>query len=322
MYGELIERDQILYIIDCCGPRSKEVRLFLGWLCSIVEKELISAERVWAGYDPRFISPLVFVAEVIEEEQYTPKLLSEFKIIQRLKGHVSNEAKYVSNMEIREGLVFTGEEQIAIKKCLTKHTVTLMKSHSNLLVVSAAKLKSKKHSSKDAVYEKTTCIVFYVHIKGIIPFGENAFPTELEGFPVDVREGTFKTYSNPRDFHERLMMGCQIVTAYNMMCSLGGFIELESGNIGCLTCCHAFATEESVADYNKDPVNRSFLKKEVFQPHLSADFEFGRLVNFIRNPGDSANIGVDAAVIEITKTHRHPNTGEFPDATSDIAGNP
>ena len=281
-----------------------------------------SVERVWAGYEPLLMSPLVFVAEVIEDELCIFQFFWKFKIIQRLKGHVSDEAKYVSNMEIRDGLVFTDEEQIAIKKCLTKHTVTLMKSHSNLLIVSAAKLKSKKHGSKDAVYEKTTCIVFYVHIKGIIPFGENAFPTELDGFPVDVREGTFKTYSNPSDFHERLMMGCQIVTAYNMVCSLGGFIELESGNIGCLTCCHAFATEESVADFNKDPVNRSFLKKEVFQPHLSSDFEFGRLVNFIRNPGDSANIGVDAAVIEITKTHRHPNSGEFPDATADIAGNP
>lgn len=253
-------------------------------------------------------------------KRQSDSLFNKFQILMRSEGQVSDEARYVTGKELSHGLEFTAAEQVEIHKCLSKHTDNLMTKHSNLLIVSASKIKSQDFGNKNTRYVIKTCIVFYVHIKGVIPFNEDAFPTELCGFPVDVREGTFKMFSKGRDFHERLLMGCQIVTAYNIVCSLGGFVELNGENIGCLTCGHAFETETSVADFHKDPVNQSYVQKEVYQPQLFPHFEFGKLVKSIRDPGVSGNIGVDVAVIEITKPHRYPFTGAFPDAVSHIAG--
>ena len=143
------------------------------------------------------------------------KLYNTFKVIYRIIGRVSEEAKVISDMEIKRQLNFSEEERKRLHVCLAKNTKSLMKEHSNLFMVSTSKLKSEGYGTKHSNIYEETCIVLYVDVKGFIPLGENPFQRKLDEFPVDVREGVFKTFSDPNEFHESLVMGCQIVTSYD-----------------------------------------------------------------------------------------------------------
>ena len=195
-----------------------------------------------------------------------------------------------------------------------------MKEHNNLLMVSASKLKSEGYGTKHSKIYEETCIVLFVDVKDFIPFDENPFQRQLDDFPVDVREGVFKTLSDPNDLHESLVMGCQILTSYDTRGTLGAFVQLKDGYLGCLTCCHVFETLDSVMDYRKDPMSLSFMKSDVYQPEPYSDFKFGNIATCIQDPGDEDNIGTDATLIVINVPHRYPRKGDFPTISCAIAG--
>ena len=131
-----------------------------------------------------------------------------------------------------------------------------MKEHSNLSMVSVSKLKSEGYGTKHSKICDETCKVLYVDIKGFIPFGEKPFQRKLGDFPVDVRKGVFKTFSDPKDLQESLVTGCQIVTSYDTCGTLSAFVPLKDGYLGCLTCSHGFETPDSILDYSKGQMSR------------------------------------------------------------------
>ncbi|MEW8548117.1 MAG: hypothetical protein AB2693_31830 [Candidatus Thiodiazotropha sp.] len=315
----------ILSIVRRTYNHLSEIKPIIQSVCAYVESSVPGLESFWLGYRLTAASDVneyVFVAQVADKKLQLPTVFCSLQIIKRHASQISKEATATAASEGEEKLRFTDSEHLRIRECLTKNTSKLMKEHTNLLIISASNIKSKGFNSKEAILKMQICIALYVQIKGIIPFGENHFPTNLDGFPVDVREGRFTTYSkNPDDFHERLLMGCQIVTAYNTCGTLGGFVYLENGNVGCLTCCHVFETPESTEDYNKDPDSHAHVKRDVFQPAPQTEFKFGNLIKFINEAGHSADIGVDAALIEIINPFRIPTAGEFPNATSSVTGN-
>ena len=105
-------------------------------------------------------------------------------------------------------------------------------------------------------------------------------------------------------------MGCQIATDYNTYGTLGGFVILENGNIGCLTSAGLFETKEATEDFSRDPVTLKFLKKDVYQPDILPNFKFGKVVKIVKDAGDNDggdedSIGVYAALIEINP-ERYP----------------
>ena len=298
------------------GRSSDEIKHFIHWLQTIIKKSLKDIKRLWTGYRPQNDAP-VFVATVDELNEDFPTQVMNFEIIQRVDGHMSDEAKFVLSREIEKSLTFSAEEQSSISKCLSKYSACLMKNHSNLTVTSASKIKSVCYGSENASYNEMVCIVLYVDVKGVIPIHEEPFPQHLDGIPVDVREGTFKTYGkHPAEYHEQLMMGCQIVTDYKTSGTLGGFLQMGNNKLGCLTCCHVFDTPESLSDFQQDPRNHSFVKKDVYQPFPAAPYKIGKLSKWMRYQGDENNIGIDAALIEISDPLRYPQSGHFPNAES------
>ena len=306
------------------GHSSKRVKAYLQWLCDQIESAFEnSAGCVWVGYRAPDPNKPVFVAELKEERAQPPKGLEKFDILQRRLGHVDGEGACITKMELKEQLRFSSEELIRIRECLTKYSKSLMEKHSNLMVVSASNIKSSHYGQESAKYDKKVCVVLYVKVKGIIPYGEKPFPTVLEGFPVDVREGKFQLFSNPDDKHHSLVMGCQIETAYNTSGTLGGFVELEDQTIGGLTCCHVFETAEVLKNYNKaietfGPLDHSNFRLDVYQPTRGEDNKIGVLLRSQKKEGDTETIGVDAALIHIT--HRHPVSGSFPEPEFNEAG--
>ena len=306
------------------GRSSEEVKHYIQWLKVIIQRSLRGIKTLWAAYKPEYDKP-VFVAMLDEPMNDLPTHLMNFEIIQRVKGQVSDEAKFVLSLEKERNLTFTAEEQSLISKCLAKHSTNLMRDHSNLTIVSASKVKSAEHARKYVTYKEKLCIVLYVDVKGLVPVHEELLPTQLDGIPVDVREGTFKTYGKkPTDYHEKLMMGCQIVTDYKTCGTLGGFLLMENNRLACLTCCHVFVTEESLSDRARDPITFTSIKKDVYQPCPVDPLDrhkIGQLVKWGHSTGNENDIGIDAALIEISNHHRLPQSGDFPDAESPSAGN-
>ena len=239
------------------GVSSEKAKTFLEWL-SLNDETLKAADKVCIGYIEAPDEP-VYLALYSNDvpEDTCPISYNKFKLIHRTTGHISKEANVISNFEITHKIEFSEEEQKRLHACLTKNTPILMKEHSNLLMVAASKLKSEGYNTSHSKMYETICIVLYVEVKGFIPFGENPFPTEVDGISTDVREGIFKALTDPKDFHESLVMGCQIVTSYNTCGTLGAFVQLQNGYLGCLTCCHIFETPDSIIDYRKDPMSLS-----------------------------------------------------------------
>lgn len=315
------ESQSISAYLKHVGVSSEKAKSFLEWLY-LNDESLRTADKVGIGYEIETPDEPVYLAlySTFVPNLTCQKLYNTVKIIQRSIGCVSEEAHVISGMEITQMLEFSKAEQKRIHSCLAKNTPILMKEHSNLLMVSASKLKSEGFGTSHSKIYKNTCLVLYVDVKGFIPFGENAFPGQVEEFPVDVREGIFKTFSDPKDYHESLVMGCQIVTSYDTCGTLGAFVQLRDGYLGCLTCCHVFETADSVSDYRKDPMSLSFFKTEVFQPVPSNEYKFGNFSTFIHDPGDENSIGIDAALIVVNSPQRYPKSGDFPTLNCEIAG--
>lgn len=190
---------------------------------------------------------------------------------------------------------FSFGEHLKLRETLTKHSEHLMSSHSNLLAVSASKLKSRNLGKQT---ELKTCIVLYVHVKGIIPVEEQLFPQEIGGFQVDVREAIVKLYMG-----NKLAMGSCIFSKLSgkpdLQGKLGGFVRFPNGKLGCLTCAHLFANCDS--------------QREIYVYQNPSNFTqpFGKVVQKVVQPGDTNTIGLDAALIEITDILSTPDDGHF-----------
>ena len=304
---------------------SKESMALIQLLQSAASEEYSSADFVWFGYDITMyeekIPTIVAIYNSFPKDLQIQSRFLSFEVIQKEIGDLSTEAKYVADYEQENSLKFTPEETKELQECLNSNTDRLMKEHSNLLIISASKVKSTCYGQPNASLQHKACVVLYVHLKGIIPLMEEPFPIMLDGFPVDVRESMFEEFAKPNDFLETLMMGCKISTCYNTSGSLGGFVELQSGGIGCLTCCHLFKTKDNKKCFpsNKGKVKLHLLNKSVYQPDDREEFNIGNVVRCIDGERYNNEIGVDAALIKIIK-RRFPTSGRFPNADSPACG--
>ena len=184
--------------------------------------------RVWEGYRPtesdeeRQNWGRIFVVVVKRKIYNLNEKVSNkepFRIVQKLADEVSGKAKVCLQKET--GLAFTLQEHSDLRDTLLRNAENLMKSHSNLELVSVSKIKSKDSGHK---IEENPCLVMYVHVKGIIPVNEMPFPEKVEGFIVDVREGVFNYYNDPK-----LAIGSTI--RGNDKCGkIAGFVQLRTGN--------------------------------------------------------------------------------------------
>ena len=308
-------RGKILKCIENYGMNSENARVYFDNVCAKAKTFFSEEPDVWIGFEAGKENIPIIGAVVKERNFSTPTQVYNFQFLQRVKNEVSGEAMFC--LEKESEMRFSKEEMNKLHACIVKHSPTLFKLHSNIQIISGSRIKCRGYSvtnEENTHIENTTCIVLYVHVKGIIPVNETVFPSEMDGFPVDVREGCFKTFmlqegaSDSPEYHRNLTMGCHIANSYKMSGSLGGFIQLPNKNIGCLTCWHLFETDQSRTDTEKDILAHKDFKRDVFQPGpaLEHNFRFGEVIGGILREGNENEIGVDAALIEITEKHREP----------------
>ena len=273
-------------------------------LCATLEDKYFKDKiKKWIpGYERSDPLELVVVAIVTEEVPNVPQF-PDFRLIQRKFGDVSGEAKNLSEKEKDDKYRFTSQESGDIQKCITENAESLMKKHSNLLVVRGSK--ARRNNNKPEL-----CIVLYVHVKGIIPFGEDPFPNMLGGYPVEILEGIFYFAANPKGYLKSLMMGCSVESGHGMCGSIGGFVKLLDDSLCYLTACHVFRPQ----------IEQSGFDNNVYQPAAKPHFKFGEVINHAFAEKWNNQISVDAALIKITDDSRYPKSGRFPDAESAEAG--
>lgn len=279
---------------DKCRVNSEECVLLINVVCLFLKNYLSEKIiHVWFGYQTSQQPVFVAIATVKTANTNLQELFkqhSPFPVIQRLPNEVSEEAKKCAEKEA--GLTFSFDEHLKLREILTEHSEHLMNSHSNLLAVSASKVKFRKLGKQTDV---KTCIVLYVHVKGIIPVGEQLFPEKIGQYEVDVREGVFQMYSGLK-----LAMGSCIGNIQSKSRGiLGGFVRLNNGKLGCFTCAHVFSKCDSEREI------------EVHQLPCYSNKPFGKVIQNLNMTGDKENTGVDAALIEITDISRVPDEGHF-----------
>ncbi|KAL3847965.1 hypothetical protein ACJMK2_018853 [Sinanodonta woodiana] len=295
-------------------------------------KALLSVMRgrvlnVWEGYrkecpdNPVFVLVLPNNGTSLSLEDL-PMSYHAYECVFRHEYEVSKEASTLTNSSESRRILIRREERVELKQTVEENINQLLKGHSNIEMISVSSLRSTNYGLKNAKVIRETCIVIYVHVKGVIPIGEEEFPRSIGSFPLDVREGKFIPYGRvPRanEYHQHLLSGCQIIRrTANSVGTIGGFLDLPGGGIGVLTCAHVVLTEKECTQYiNCRPDQQADLQKsvpwrtlQICQPDQYKDF--GTVKDFVLYPGSSSEVGIDAAVVKITNEARLPVSGEFP----------
>ncbi|XP_056002635.1 uncharacterized protein LOC125659834 isoform X2 [Ostrea edulis] len=230
------------------------------------------------------------------------------RIVCKLWRYPSSEGVVVSNHDNERGI--PEKMQLKLEQCLKGNADTLLKKHSNLEIISVSAFRSKKNGEE---LVPGPCIVLYCSCKGVVPYSEEEFPEEIDGIKTDVREGFFYLFPNDHFFKRStdllnpLMVGANIGRqGQNKEGTLGGFVTLNNGDIGTITCSHLFFDVNS----NSAPVTAF----DVVQPsygYKCTDEICGRHEKSV-SPSDTAQgVTVDASLIRLTD--RVPQRGLFAD---------
>ncbi|XP_053388989.1 uncharacterized protein LOC128552020 [Mercenaria mercenaria] len=307
-------------------PRSSEIIDIIT--CKICKKIYLTNPskilRVWAGYRSGEESDIVFVV-VTKEENADIDFAFDYDLVIRGKEEFSLENRSVIYQENVQDLFPTKEVMLDVQRCINKYVESLTKDHSNLRIIAGSSFKSKRYMKPEPEPDliKRTCIVFYVHIKGVIPIKEKEFPKTLTSensiiYETDVREGyvDLKAGGWPDEIHTDVKMGCKIGGMENEdeFGTLGGFLELPRYGLCCLTCAHVLVTEAK-GEYEDD----EFI---CYQPNVGNRKTFGQKRRFgcLRKAhtyagdtgSDPPKAGLDYALVKLDED-RKPCSGLFPD---------
>lgn len=247
-----------------------------------------------------------------------------FHITERLpmefKGY--NVCYYEPNDELGHFCNFSATLQSPLSETDTEeldmvievHSDKLMSEHSNLNIISPS---SYKVRDGKIIFEK--CIVLYCDKKGIVPYGETPFPTQIstntnKGLivtTIDVREAHFTLLAIPSQppFYElgRIgflatpAMGCSISTPGYRTGSLGVFVSSRADPLGLyfLTCDHVI---EENATTVLQPSRKDWQAFQYSQIDTSGLTVVGDVCERFR--GESNGNWMDAALVRLQARER------------------
>jgi len=259
----------------------------------------------------------VFIAYSEKVVKTQNEMIVGFRVLIQNPRIVNKEGIRARNYETENGLRPSQDQLNLANKVVAAWSKELWEAHSNLSVITVSGVKSRRKGC-----EAKLCIVLSCSSKGYIPIDEKPFPKTLKAnnitVDVDVREGFFElgpgTYdtAHARNFHQRLKMGCNISGEQGPFSgTMGPFVDLENDKIGFLTCAHAlFKIQNNFLEYDFTGDDQ----KNILQPAVTTNGNqnkkpCGHVVRAVFNP--NLDVGVDAAVVEITDRTREPVEGLF-----------
>ncbi|XP_053405403.1 uncharacterized protein LOC128558950 [Mercenaria mercenaria] len=296
-------------------------------ICSYLEQKSKDIVNVWAAYRKEGDEETDVVFVVCTRNKSVEVDFEGFSVYQRAISEYSSESREVLAEELNKK--FDKPLLDMLRLCIQARAKELLVNHSSISMISPSIIKSKRfgQNAHELIVTKKPCIALYVHIKGLIPIKEKAFPTEIDGFQTDVREAGFTPFTGgPNEFHEHLKMGCAVhanVTNSEgdiMGGTLGGFINHPRYGKCCLTCAHVVTKPNDMINLRDNNGGKAVIGTDrnylVYQPVCTGSRPFGRLVCVVYKEGGEGKSGIDAALIKITD--RLPKTGDFPDTDNYI----
>ncbi|KAJ8304765.1 hypothetical protein KUTeg_018348 [Tegillarca granosa] len=315
MYNEIHDKwkeQEIKTLIDnahfnCDEEKLKRKRTIEGLM-----SKHVNIKQMYFGYREKAKSDTILVAILSKDDETIPNSYNDFNIYQRKESDISKEAENVM-LTVASNKSYNIPKSIknALKDTIAQNLETLLKDHSNITIVSFCPIKSSR-MGKHWKHQQKICIVIYCRVKGIIPAGEHPFPKEINGFPVDVREGYafFTSIHNdnlPRssDVQTPLRLGAEISTV-DQSGTLGMFVDLDNNDKGFITCAH-FAYEKEELRPNLSINNENI---PVFQPKCDRpENRIGYLEKAIFHCNNRFETSVDAALVRITIANKKPVDG-------------
>ncbi|XP_013395621.1 leucine-rich repeat and IQ domain-containing protein 4 [Lingula anatina] len=183
---------------------------------------------------------------------------------------------------------------------IQKHSVSLQQRYPNISRISISRIQA------DGAGEKKPCIAVYC--SDITNMAH--FPEKFEGYPVEVREGTFSLNADnegSRDNdHSQLHIGCSVASSSQLQGSLGVFVNHHRGGHASaqpqafVTCAHV------VCPYSKEA--ETAINKSVYVENNQTWKKCGFVskcyvgdVKLDNGFGSERSYGVDIALVELNK---------------------
>ena len=165
---------------------------------------------------------------------------------------------------------------------------TLFSEHSNLNLISVSAYKSIGFGTRRSSVLNNTCITLYCDHKGFIPILERHFPRKIKGFDTDIREGYCDFATNELSYGDTIKRSQIFKTG-----TLGGFVDLQNGHKGFLTCAHVLHSLRELKSRSCET------DKEVFQVKDGNDYFIGRTEGAVFRTDKPSEVSVDAALVRI-----------------------
>ena len=223
------------------------------------------------------------------------------KLNRTVKNGVGIVVKEINSSESKMMQMYeTGTTHSAKRTYLSADcAASLFNNHSNLNMVSVSSIKSIRFGRKYHSISKETCITLYCDNKGLIPIGEDKFPTRIGKYVTDVREGYCSFAANELTHGETIKR-----SAFQKTGTLGGFVNLPNGREGFLTCAHVLhSLDELYSSSFKKGENVALVKN-------SREYNIGKIEDAVFLTGRPSDVSVDAAIVEINDNAR--GSGNFP----------
>jgi hypothetical protein len=249
----------------------------------------LTVSQIWTGsndlrYGYRGIDTLVVITDTPTTEDLGDRFWGLALII-RAKHECNTESESMLCFEIRERLF---NEIVPFD---SKDIETLFRNHSNITLINTSCVRSLGYNTKyrNVVREPTT--VIHCQIKGVVPFGEGVFPRRINGFPVDVREGTCTFAMNSLKCAGEIR-----ADGISKFGTIGGFVDLQNPERKAfLTCAHVVLPTKIL----KDNKNDFYLRKCEVRVLDKTFAKIGEVSKTVFNHGQSSATTVDAALVEV-----------------------
>ena len=320
----LPDEEILIRVIKERNQSSHIVRVIIRNICEYIKLLSPKIRHVWPAYrlenseeENRRIVFVIHTGEKIEIETE-----GRFTTYQRCEDEIS-PSSILENDNIYKAEQSHEYETAEMQKIIAfvkSNARRMMQRHSNLTKVSASLVKS----SKVGRIEHTPCIALYVHIKGLVPFNEEAFDRTITEFPIDVREGVFTLCGKPDELHEQVQMGCIIDSGYGTsQGTVGPFVQLQNHKeTYFLTSAHVTLNKRQMETLVKGQggcIYYGISGNKTFQPPesksvkaLNRRYHLGTVELAVYKEGDETEAGTELALVQISK-NREPVYGFFPD---------
>ncbi|XP_053383445.1 uncharacterized protein LOC123540067 [Mercenaria mercenaria] len=306
--GGLPDKFDLTDLVRRLGRKSAVVELVCKQIYEKIKAALPICAYVYAAYTKENDRELHFSVYLESEGVQRSDLCFDYDILFRSCKTKDQADPY--NLTTYPESELLAEESSAVNETINIISKQYMTSHKFLSAITARKISFER--------EESLCIVMYVHPCTnryySIPHTEEPLPSTIQGYKVVVRNGVFKTASDP-DYQDNLLMGCKISSDFSDgFGTLGGFIDHPEYGLCGFTCAHVvYNTGQLKKLKDKERQHWSAAKDPclVYQPSKEDEHIIGRVVEAtLTKGGENNSAGVDLALIQIED--RHPVAGTFP----------